>query len=265
MHEDYEYVKSLEKEVDELESEKADFSNIYDLLLEECVSKDNKDAKSHKTTKRYMPVEKSSESKKPERQIPTGHRCTIQWKSRKISECGLLKLLILRKPMPDNGFTKDELHQMASAENNIFRPRSSMFTRRLITADQAQVFMAMIHKVVRLGINPMIQPEPEDLPKDNPKLEIAVLRWAKLQASDKHPSDTNVFTMKMEILLEPASNKLLVGDLRHNMENVGKRHKIGKMANKDKDKDKGSKSDRKLSKETRLYTKEQEKTKTTCA
>ncbi|GJZ41171.1 retrovirus-related pol polyprotein from transposon TNT 1-94 [Tanacetum coccineum] len=35
MHEDYEYVKSLEKEVDELESEKADFSNIYDLLLEE--------------------------------------------------------------------------------------------------------------------------------------------------------------------------------------------------------------------------------------
>ncbi|GJV99146.1 hypothetical protein Tco_0427658 [Tanacetum coccineum] len=34
-HEDYEYVKSLEKEVDELESEKADFSNIYDLLLEE--------------------------------------------------------------------------------------------------------------------------------------------------------------------------------------------------------------------------------------
>ncbi|GJT37943.1 retrovirus-related pol polyprotein from transposon TNT 1-94 [Tanacetum coccineum] len=40
MHEDYEYVKSLEKEIDELESEKADFSNMYDLLLEECVSKD---------------------------------------------------------------------------------------------------------------------------------------------------------------------------------------------------------------------------------
>ncbi|GJX20096.1 hypothetical protein Tco_0222773 [Tanacetum coccineum] len=37
MHDDLEYVKSLEKEVDELESEKADFSNIYDLLLEECV------------------------------------------------------------------------------------------------------------------------------------------------------------------------------------------------------------------------------------
>ncbi|GKF19015.1 hypothetical protein Tco_0067653, partial [Tanacetum coccineum] len=34
----------------------------------------NKDAKSHKTTKRYMLVEKSSASKKPERQIPTGDR-----------------------------------------------------------------------------------------------------------------------------------------------------------------------------------------------
>ncbi|GJW14210.1 hypothetical protein Tco_0018343 [Tanacetum coccineum] len=40
------------------------------------------------------------------------------------------------------------------------------------------------HKVVRLGINPMIQPEPEDLPKDNPKLEIAVLRWQSAQASE---------------------------------------------------------------------------------
>ncbi|GJW02596.1 integrase, catalytic region, zinc finger, CCHC-type containing protein [Tanacetum coccineum] len=40
MHEDFEYVESLEKEIDELEFEKADFSNIYDLLLEECVSKD---------------------------------------------------------------------------------------------------------------------------------------------------------------------------------------------------------------------------------
>ncbi|GJS61315.1 reverse transcriptase domain-containing protein [Tanacetum coccineum] len=35
-------------------------------------------------------------------------------------------------------------------------------------------------------------------------LHIAMLR------TTEHPSDTNVFTMKMEILLEPASNKLLV-------------------------------------------------------
>ncbi|GJV77110.1 retrovirus-related pol polyprotein from transposon TNT 1-94 [Tanacetum coccineum] len=40
MFADLEYVKSLDKEVDELESKKADFSNEYDLLLQECVSKD---------------------------------------------------------------------------------------------------------------------------------------------------------------------------------------------------------------------------------
>ncbi|GJW93880.1 hypothetical protein Tco_0173552 [Tanacetum coccineum] len=147
----------------------------------------------------------------------------------------LLKFLISKKPVPE-------------------WPRSSMFKRRLIAADQALVFMAMTsvhissglvlhqmtsdhnrselgiqdhsneqsssklvpkvvplavktatsrqeleltidppshsmqsdnsHKVVRLGINPMIQPEPEDLPKDNPKLEIAVLRWQSAQASE---------------------------------------------------------------------------------
>ncbi|GJT07858.1 retrovirus-related pol polyprotein from transposon TNT 1-94 [Tanacetum coccineum] len=40
MHEDFKYVESLEKAIDELESDKADFSNMYDLLLQECVSKD---------------------------------------------------------------------------------------------------------------------------------------------------------------------------------------------------------------------------------
>ncbi|GJT05155.1 hypothetical protein Tco_0839617 [Tanacetum coccineum] len=34
------YVQSLETEIDELKTDKADFSNIYDLLLQKCVSKD---------------------------------------------------------------------------------------------------------------------------------------------------------------------------------------------------------------------------------
>ncbi|GKE58463.1 hypothetical protein Tco_1497648, partial [Tanacetum coccineum] len=34
------YVQSLKKEVDELESEKDEFSNEYDLLLQECLAKD---------------------------------------------------------------------------------------------------------------------------------------------------------------------------------------------------------------------------------
>ncbi|GJY61471.1 hypothetical protein Tco_0462128 [Tanacetum coccineum] len=40
MHADLKYVESFEKEIDELESDKADFLNMYDLLLQECVSND---------------------------------------------------------------------------------------------------------------------------------------------------------------------------------------------------------------------------------
>nr|GFA06924.1 hypothetical protein [Tanacetum cinerariifolium] len=40
MHADLKYVESLEKEIDELESDKAKFSDMYEEILQECVSKD---------------------------------------------------------------------------------------------------------------------------------------------------------------------------------------------------------------------------------
>ncbi|GJW56667.1 hypothetical protein Tco_0103398 [Tanacetum coccineum] len=40
MHADLKYVESLEKEIDKLESDKVEFSNMYDILLQECVSND---------------------------------------------------------------------------------------------------------------------------------------------------------------------------------------------------------------------------------
>nr|GEX19197.1 hypothetical protein [Tanacetum cinerariifolium] len=40
MHADLKYVESIEKDIDELESDKAEFSNMYDTLLQECVSND---------------------------------------------------------------------------------------------------------------------------------------------------------------------------------------------------------------------------------
>ncbi|GKA17230.1 hypothetical protein Tco_0697067 [Tanacetum coccineum] len=46
------------------------------------------------------------------------------------------------------------------------------------------------------------------------ELELLFHHHIAMLRTTEHPSDTNVFTMKMEILLEPASNKLLVGDLR---------------------------------------------------
>ncbi|GJR93965.1 hypothetical protein Tco_0266139 [Tanacetum coccineum] len=56
------------------------------------------------------------------------------------------------------------------------------------TATSRQELELLFHHHIAMlrttGINPMIQPEPEDLPKDNPKLEIAVLRWQSAPASE---------------------------------------------------------------------------------
>nr|GEU37134.1 hypothetical protein [Tanacetum cinerariifolium] len=38
MHADLKYVESIENEIDELESDKVEFSNMYDMILQECVS-----------------------------------------------------------------------------------------------------------------------------------------------------------------------------------------------------------------------------------
>ncbi|GJR65555.1 hypothetical protein Tco_0011620 [Tanacetum coccineum] len=40
MHADLKYIESLKKEIDELEYDKVEFSNMYDILLQECVSND---------------------------------------------------------------------------------------------------------------------------------------------------------------------------------------------------------------------------------
>nr|GEV09961.1 hypothetical protein [Tanacetum cinerariifolium] len=40
MYDDLKYVESLKKEIDELESDKVEFSNMYDVILQECVSND---------------------------------------------------------------------------------------------------------------------------------------------------------------------------------------------------------------------------------
>nr|GEV32521.1 hypothetical protein [Tanacetum cinerariifolium] len=42
MHDDLMYVESLEKEIDKLESDKAEFLNMYDVILQECVFNDVK-------------------------------------------------------------------------------------------------------------------------------------------------------------------------------------------------------------------------------
>ncbi|GJS50969.1 hypothetical protein Tco_0624331 [Tanacetum coccineum] len=103
------------------------------------------DAQSHKTTKRYIPVEKKSESRNHGRQIPIGQRFTPNKSSN----------VYLKITTPRSGLT--------------WKP----------TGKETQ----------------------------NPKTVICA---NSSSLSAEHPSDTKVFTVKMEILLEPTSNKLSV-------------------------------------------------------
>ncbi|GJW63449.1 hypothetical protein Tco_0115333 [Tanacetum coccineum] len=117
-------------------------------------SAQNKDAKSHKTTKRYKPVEKSSASKKPERQIPTGHRfsnkktTTVPEKTMNPRSClrwqltgRILKTVGLSEGTSFNGQKQQRIDLNADALYN--EKQENLKKRRLIAADQALVFMAM--------------------------------------------------------------------------------------------------------------------------
>ncbi|GKA12938.1 hypothetical protein Tco_0692484 [Tanacetum coccineum] len=91
---------------------------------------------------------------------------------------------------------KQENLRMTSAHNrselgihdHSNEPSSSKLVPKVVplavkTATSRQELELLFHHHIAMlrttGINPMIQPEPEDLPKDNPKLEIAVLRMKK--------------------------------------------------------------------------------------
>ncbi|GJS41883.1 hypothetical protein Tco_0566926 [Tanacetum coccineum] len=264
MHDDLEYVKSLEKEIDELESEKADFSNMYDLLLESIPTGHRFSNKKTTTVPEKTMNPRSCLRWKPTgrifsnvrlRWIPTGklfNSCTgkVESEPTHVSivdmpsessnnqtlgfKCSnviqmvkkqqridlnadalynekqenlrvwLLKFLISKKPVPECSSLGRQC-QMVSAENNTSGPNSEFKTTAMNSQFKAGSKSCSLskqdsyittrigitippsnsnaednsHKVVRLGINPMIQPEPEDLPKDNPKLEIAVLRMKK--------------------------------------------------------------------------------------
>ncbi|GJW75290.1 hypothetical protein Tco_0134660, partial [Tanacetum coccineum] len=240
--------------------QKCVFNANHDSCVIKFLKEVNSRAKvpSNKTITRNKPVEQTRFAKKPERQIPKGHRFSIKntsvvhkktmtprsclkWKKPTTPHpdgC-VFKNMVLRwlptgktfassttkvESEPPNGSNADitkqceskqalnvsagtllstglVLHQMTSDHNRSelectttnkwnsqVQAGSKVVTlSQYKTATYTGIRVGITippsnsnaednsHKVVRLGINPMIQPEPEDLPKDNPKLEIAVL------------------------------------------------------------------------------------------
>ncbi|GJS67470.1 hypothetical protein Tco_0682034 [Tanacetum coccineum] len=154
---------------------------LYSANHDECVLEylSRLDVKSHKTTKRYMPVVKSSASKKPKRQIPTGHRfshkktTTVPEKTRTPRSClrwqptgRILKTVCLRWVPTGKllnsctGKVEKMNPHMVQIQASVFMSRFEQSSsslglhvkRRLITADQASVFIGMMSVHISSGL-----------------------------------------------------------------------------------------------------------------
>ncbi|GJZ86594.1 hypothetical protein Tco_0658204 [Tanacetum coccineum] len=177
---DYEYVNPIEgKEVDELESEKADFSNIYDLLLEECVSKDVTCSYLHSLSDLNAYAELQCLYLHKVKECECLETKAFETNESVNKEASFSSMTFAHKRLElsihDNS---NETVKFESWFQKFVPIVVSSYLRQeleLLFHHHIAMMRTTGHKVVRLGINPMIQPELEDLPKDNPKLEIAVL------------------------------------------------------------------------------------------
>ncbi|GKB94844.1 retrovirus-related pol polyprotein from transposon TNT 1-94, partial [Tanacetum coccineum] len=107
-------------------------------------------------------------------------------------ENGIIKLYFVRTEYQlADMFTKalpEDRFKYLVRRDHSNEPSSSKLVPKVVplavkTATSRQELELLFHHHIAMlrttGINPMIQPEPEDLPKDNPKLEIAVLRMSQ--------------------------------------------------------------------------------------
>ncbi|GJT08261.1 gag-pol polyprotein [Tanacetum coccineum] len=215
---------------------------------------------SNKTTKRYIPVEQTSVAKKPERQIPKGHRFSIK-KTSVVHEKTMTPRSCLRwKPTgkifktvglrwvptgkiftssttkvdsePQNGSNDDITNQyeckqtldVSAGTLNIHAGTSLNPTkeglRELGIHDHSNELSSskLVPKVVppadktatsRQELELLFHHHITMLRSTFHKLLTRVLRII-LVIVPEHSSDTYVLTIKMEIVLEPTSNKLLV-------------------------------------------------------
>ncbi|GJX71369.1 hypothetical protein Tco_0308540 [Tanacetum coccineum] len=124
-------------------------------------------------------------------------------------------------------FCIESVSTLVMCGDKLKREGSDNITTRVVQKLVVQEY-SVVREVVRLGINPMIQPEPDDLPKDNPKLEIAVLSF-------KRRTSMGMFGPKDSMLVKYSRSQDGIDD---------------------KDNDKGSKS-RSQSMKEQAYNKEQ--------
>ncbi|GJZ64662.1 retrovirus-related pol polyprotein from transposon TNT 1-94 [Tanacetum coccineum] len=88
--------------------------------------------------------------------------------------------LVLHQMTSDHNRSELGIHDHSNEQSSSKLVPKVFFLKANKTATSRKELELLFHHQIAMlrttGINPMIQPEPEDLPKDNPKLEIAVLR-----------------------------------------------------------------------------------------
>ncbi|GJV17980.1 hypothetical protein Tco_1363303 [Tanacetum coccineum] len=185
-------------------------------------SSQTKDAQSHKTTKRYIPVEKKSESKNHGRQIPIGQRYSRNKSSnvylkttplrygltgkptgRIFNQVGL-KWIPIKKPVETQYNTNDSASPLGKETHN---PKTVICANSSLSAGVSNDVLAETGSIHNLSDFTKMNSDIEDDIMDPESFALSLRFGQNIRVILK------VLTVKMEILLEPTSNKLLV-DLR---------------------------------------------------
>ncbi|GJW93573.1 zf-CCHC domain-containing protein [Tanacetum coccineum] len=160
---------------------------VFNSNHDACVSRYLKDVNARTKKPCIVPISASKPKRKANKSVATPHKKTVASDTTIQKSKSYLKIVQLILFIVDSGCTKTRNSRpqqrtvkfKAGSKSCSLSNQDSYITTRVGITIPPSYSNAEdnSHKVVRLGINPMIQPEPEDLPKDNPKLEIAVLRF----------------------------------------------------------------------------------------
>ncbi|GJQ90867.1 hypothetical protein Tco_0002006 [Tanacetum coccineum] len=229
--------------------QKCVFNENHDSCVTKFLNEVNLRAKvpSHKTTTRYKPVEQTSVAKKPERQIPIGHRFSIE-KSSGVHEKIITPRSCLRWKPTSKIFKTVGLKWIPTGK--IFTSSTTKVDSKLTNGSNDDITNQYeceqtldvsagtlnlsagtsfnpkkgLRVCSELGIHdhnneqsssklvPKVVPLADKTTTSRQELELLFHHHITMLRST-HPSDTYVLIMKMEILIEPASNKLLVDAL----------------------------------------------------
>ncbi|GJT17598.1 putative reverse transcriptase domain-containing protein [Tanacetum coccineum] len=164
---------------------------VFNSNHDACVSRYLKDVNARTKKPNVVPISASKPKRKANKSVATPHTKTVASDTtiQEISKITIRRCMSITIRNGDGFRPRSSRTKWRLLQITLQAPSSPLFFMAMLApSDHKTVHKYLVRRigmrcltpadleVVRLGINPMIQPEQEDLPKDNPKLEIAVLR-----------------------------------------------------------------------------------------